>query len=1106
MADKLHLYCFGSPQFIYRDKSVTGFVSNKARALLIYLAVTAPKRHLAHSRDALAELLWADTSASKRANLKRVLSNLRSLDGVRLIEQGQHLVAIDPECCWVDVTEFVQTASSVSPNCIEILKGASQLYQSDFLSGFNYSLSDEFEAWALAQQTQLKEQLVHLLQQLADSYAQHNDLVHATTTMRRLIQLEPWREEAHRRLIELLALNNDVSAALTHFDLCRAQLREELEAEPSAATLDLVAKIRAGAFQGITPIPRTPSQRAAQPVAQQQIITTVEFPLVGRAREWQVVQAIWQNLNQPQFLCISAEAGLGKTRLAEELLLLAEQAGTPVARARSHALHGQLAYGPITDWLRTPPLQAVLARLDQVWLTELTRLLPELPVDHPTLAPPQPLREGWQRRRFFDALCHAFTAVEAPLLLVFDDLQWSDGDTLEWIQYLVDSAVDKLLVVGTVRTEEIDAAHPLHHIRQQLERNNRFTELPLAPLTAPAITALATQVAQQQLADDRAEQLMRETAGNPLFVIETMRATSETAVATPLPPQPADNTGQEKRFMPAKIYSVIQARLAQLSPEAHSLAQVGATIGRSFDVNLLAKSAGLDEDAVLTALDELWQRRVINDVDAVRFDFSHDRIRDVAYAEISPLQRRRLHRAVAEALVVIHGDDFGAVSGDLATHYAAAGSLEEAITYYQHAADGAGAIFAHQKAIKYRQRALDILHQLPRNRENRRAEVDLLLALITDETNAYGLGYPSIYQQIQAAHELAQEFGTPIQQLNALIALTGYALVRGEWNRAEALSNRFFAAAVELGDPKLLAHAHFTVASIQIRRGNLAEACTHYEHNPLISSDNSPHGNTGPLMRYAYCLWLLGFPAQGLWQMARALEFRRKYEDDKVQISLHQCSSIALFCGDVATVDRLSAELVELATQRQDDFSLRWGMIYQGWLLVQQGQLDEGIQIMRENANEHRARENYFYECVWRSLLAEAYVLAADFDAALDEIDSTLAYAETSGDCHWNAQLLKLRGDCLQAATASDVEVERHYQLAIDTARGQTARSLELRATTSLCRLWQRQGKVTEAHQLLSDIYGWFTEGFDTTDLVEAKALLCDLERQLSRSASGGDD
>lgn len=1091
MSNRLNLHLFGSPRFTWQDEPLLGFISNKARALLVYLAST----QRFHSRNALAELLWADTPTTARANLRRTLGNLRTLNGINFCMDSAQWLAFDPDNCWVDVVEFERLVSiPVAVDEIDPLVHAAQLYHDDFLAGFNLSVSYEFEAWALRERARLKGQMVEVLQRLAEQYEQRNELSAAIETIRHLLHLEPWREEAHRRLMVLLARHDEVSAALMHFETCCAQLRTELDVEPSPATLELVEQIRTGAFTPTKPLQVTSSPRVTQPGAHQSMVTTIEFPLVGRDQEWQTVRTVWQGLGQPHFFCIGGEAGIGKTRLAEELLLFAERDGAAVARTRSHALQGQLAYAPIADWLQATPLQAPLSQLEEVWLTEIARLQPELLSYRPDLPPPQPLRESWQRKHFFDALCHVFASVRGPLLLLLDDLQWSDGETLEWLQYLVERAESRLLVLGTVRTDELGAEHPLHHLRQQLQRHDRFSELLLTPLDQDTTTELAAQVREEVLARELAERLFHDTAGNPLFIIERMRATSAQDDVVSLPPHPDHVGGDEPLTMPPKMYSVICARLGQLSSKAQTLAQLGATIGRAFDPPLLAKAAACDEEAVLLALDELWQHRVIREIDARRFDFSHDRIRDVAYGEISPVRRRLLHRQVAHALETIYGDNLDAACGHLAVHCEAAGLLEQAIVYYQRAADGARQLFAHQEAVAHRQRALHLLRQLPRSTENRQTEIDLLLALAEARIEAEGKGHPTVGSDLLPAHTLAQEIGTPVQQVNVLNALVIYNRVRGEWIYSYERAIKSLAMAAKVGDPVLLTYARYSIACVLMRRGDLEEAQAYFEQvQPYTSLKDSAGGNIGFFARSAYCLWLLGFPEQALRRFDAGMQWARENGPSSLQIVLHQYSSILLFCRDVSTVDTLSAELVELSTERDDEFSLRWGNIYRGWLLVQQGDLHDGIALIRENADTHRARGNYFYECFWRALLAEAYLLASDLAAALREIEQTLAYAQECGDHHLDAQLLKLKGDYLQAKNAPDAEIEQCYQLAIDTARSQKARSLELRATTSLCRLWQRQGKTTAAHHLLTGLYGWFSEGFETGDLIEARALLAEL-------------
>ena len=260
----------------------------------------------------------------------------------------------------------------------------------------------------------------------------------AIATIRRLLELEPWREDAHRRLMAWLEQSGQRNAALVQYDICCRVLAEELGVEPDAATRELHMRL----LQPVVPAPSVPSPP----------VPVLDFTLVGRKVEWQTLRAAWTRTAQSgtQMVFVAGEAGIGKTRLAEELLLHVQRQGHVAVRARAYALEGRLAYAPLADWLRSTPLQASLSRLDHVWLRELSRLLPELLIQHPDLPPPEPLAERWQQKRLFEALRHAFTADSRPLLLLLDDLQWCDAETLAWLQYLVETAPQApLLVVGT---------------------------------------------------------------------------------------------------------------------------------------------------------------------------------------------------------------------------------------------------------------------------------------------------------------------------------------------------------------------------------------------------------------------------------------------------------------------------------------------------------------------------------------------------------------------------------------------------------------------------------------------------------------------------------
>ena len=437
-------------------------------------------------------------------------------------------------------------------------------------------------------------------------------------------------------------------------------------------------------------------------------------PLVGRAAEWQQLLLAWHQV-QPRaavLALVTGEAGLGKSRLGEEMLEWADAQGIAVARTRAYAAEGRLAFSPVTGWLRSEAMRESLARLDPLWRTEVARLVAELLVEQPDLPRPTPLAEYWQRQQFFEALARAVTGAAPAMVLLIDDLQWCDGETLEWLHYLLRFAADvRLLVVGTVRIDEIDAQHAVVRLRAALRRTDQLVEMPLMPLDAAETAKLAAGIAGRDLAASDAFQLFSQTEGNPLFVVETMRAG--------LPPARQEGGSPRSRTLPPKVHAVITGRLNQLSPEARDVACLAATIGRAFSLDVLSGASDLDEPSVARALDELWQRRIIRDGAAApdaaveTWDFTHDRLREVASSEQSPIQRQRHHRRIAEALERARAEDLDGVSAEIASHYDQAREGLCALPYYERAARVATRVFAYDEVQALLRRALALLDRHP---------------------------------------------------------------------------------------------------------------------------------------------------------------------------------------------------------------------------------------------------------------------------------------------------------------------------------------------------------------------------------------------------------
>jgi tetratricopeptide (TPR) repeat protein len=410
-----------------------------------------------------------------------------------------------------------------------------------------------------------------------------------------------------------------------------------------------------------------------------------------------------------RLVLLSGEAGIGKTRLADELCDWVAGQGCPAVRARCGPPGNAVAYAPVAAWLRADAIRKSLPVLDDVWLSELTRLLPELAATRPGISPPRPMAEQWQRRIFFEALARAVRVGSGPLLLLLDDLQWCDSETLDWLGYLLQSEFSsRQCVVGIVRTEETPGRQSLSNLRDAAARDGRLVSFELGPLTPAETAAVADNTAGRPLPFAQAQRLYALSEGNPLFVVEAVRSLLE-----------SERTGQRTAgddvpaLSSATIQAVIARRLSLLSSPARELAGLASVFGRSFAFTDLQAAAHADEEVLLAAIDELWQRRIIRERAAGErtddYEFTHDRIREAAYAGLGAARRQVLHRKAADALVASHSSSPDAVAARIATHYEQAGCNAQAVSYYRRAAETAERLYAHHDAASHLRRGLALL-------------------------------------------------------------------------------------------------------------------------------------------------------------------------------------------------------------------------------------------------------------------------------------------------------------------------------------------------------------------------------------------------------------
>jgi DNA-binding SARP family transcriptional activator/predicted ATPase len=1049
MASGLRVELLGGFRLTYDGQPVSGIYSRQ-QALLTCLIL---KRHRPLPRPQLAALFWPDSTDSQAlTNLRRELHYLR-----RALPAANRLLLIEPASVgWregppsCDVCDF---EAAIERGSLDDLQDAVRVYAGDLLP-------ECYDDWIVPERERLRAMLIDALKRLITGLEERRAYADALQHARRLIALNPIEEDAYRSLMRLHALQGDRAAALRTYHTVATVLQRELQVEPDAETRAVYERLLGAEEQ--------PPQRPA----------SVETPpLVGRQDEWTRLLGAWHRAARGGALMtlIRGEAGIGKTRLAEELAGWCSRQGVAVARTRTYATEGGLAYSPVTEWLRSDALRPALSRLDTPWLLEVARLLPEVAVDHPGLPRPEPMTESWQRQRLFDGLARAILGVPRPLLLILDDLQWCDRDTLDWLYYVLRAHADeKLLIAGTLRTEEAADNPAISDVLTHLRALDRLVEIDLGPLTEAETAALAAHVARRSLDPQAAADLFRRTEGHPLFVVEMARAEPEGAES-----------------VPPKVQAVITARLSRLSQHAGDLARLAATIGRDFSLDVLREASDLDEKALVTALDELWQRRIIRERGTDRYDFSHDRVREVAYAETGPAARRLLHKRVAQALELIHGPHLDRVSAQLAGHYERAVQPAQAVRFYRDAATVARRVFASEEAIRYLGKALTLLRELPKSMERDREELALQLALSVPLFAARGWPAKELEVALERVRILGEQLGDQEATIHSEARLYAVHIVRANVRRSLEFARRVLDRA---GEQRALAAAsHFNVAGAHQMLGQQGDARDHFEE---AVARYDPRRSQSLLYEidalvfseawYAHTLWLLGHPDRAVEHGQRAIAAAERLQHPHNLALAHAYAALTFCFRRERTMSLAHAEAAaQLCARYGLAYYGDWETILQGWGLTG-ADPEAGITKIHQGLAVLRALGAEIRRPFYLSLLAEAHVRAGQPQEAGAVLDAALATAAQNADLWWYAELHRQRG-------ALSDNAEDWFRRALDIARSQEARSLELRAAVSLARLWSERGARSQARELLAPAYEWFTEGLETADLIDARTLLATL-------------
>jgi DNA-binding SARP family transcriptional activator len=1059
----------------------------KAKTLVKLLAL-APG-HRMH-RDIVVEMLWPDAQPQAASNnLHQVLHGIRRLLGAESVAVDDDVVRLCPAGgLTVDVDVFEKAAADArSSGDISALDQALRLWTGPLLP------EDEYAGWSLDHRERLTETHAAVATLLASKLAEQDKLEAALAIVEPLATARPLDENLHRVLINALASLGRRWEAIEAYERLRDGLEEAYAAEPEPQTKALYRRLltRGRPTQGAQPsgaLART--QRGAE-------------SLVGREQEWERLSFSWQRASagESHLFLITGEAGIGKTRLAEELLAWADEQDIANARARSYGAEGRLALAPVTEWLRSDAIRQSLDRLTDIWLTEISRLLPELQAERQGLSRPEAPPEFGQQQHFFEALARAVLAAPQPLLLLIDDMQWCDLETLQWLHFLLRfNPKKRLLIIGTARIDELVPPHPVADWLGRLRSEGSVTELALDPLDAVQTAQLAVQVSRHELDDRSALRLYRETEGNPLFVVEMANAGLSQKVQERRNEETESSPSQlSTAKLPPRLHAVIASRLAQLSPGAHELAGVASTIGRIFTVDVLGKASGIETSTLMNELDELWQRRIVRAASTSdSFDFSHDKIRDVAYAELSPVKQRYWHLRIAKALEAIHTANLDPVSAQLASHYEQAGEPVRSLPFYQRAAEVAQRVYAHEEAIGLLRRGLRLLDEVPDQARRLEQKLSLLRLLSLALVATRGYGAPEVLDTLSQAQSLNQHLRKLPDPL-LLRALAIAALNFRNFQQALGFGDQLLQLAEEHGDPILLVEGHYVLGvtlhwagSFTRSQIHLQQALTHYDRSdsPTHIARFSQDPSVVCQCRLAFDLLCLGYPDQAKAAqgdgLAKARELAHPFS---LAYALTWDAMLHGEIGDIGSQLRSAEAAIALSGEHHLRFWSAWATVLHGWGLAESGNLESGLAELRRGDEKMRELSAFFIQPFVSLLVVEQLLKLGRNDEGLELVDEALA--STAHDGYWcDAELERLRGELLLAKGVDPQQPEAAYRRAIQIAQKQQAKLFELRARTGLARLRINQGGSTDVQPMLAGMCDWFTEGQGSRDLKNARALL----------------
>jgi predicted ATPase len=833
-------------------------------------------------------------------------------------------------------------------------------------------------------------------------------------------------------------------------------------------------------------------------------------PLIGRDEENAMLMRRRERARQGdgQLVLIVGEPGIGKSRMIEEFHARLRETPHTWSEWSCSQLLQNTPLHPIAEWGRqrfggidVPAEQRlgdlesslVQVKLDPTANVPFLAPLLDIPMP-PEPLPPLPAEE--LRQRQLAALTNWVMAAarSQPIVLALEDVHWADPTTLDLFRGIAErGALAPLLVLITARPE----------FRPAWGARSHHGTISLVPLDRDQVRRMVGDLAARHaLTKDVIEGVTERTGGVPLFIEEVTRLLLERGEQGGI------------QAIPPTLQQSLAARLDRLGP-AREVAQVGAVVGRDFSYALLRSVVGMEDEPLQAALERLAEADILlvqglpPDAD---YRFKHALIQDAAYENLLKSRRQVLHRRVGEVL----RDQFAASAAAepelLARHFTQAGLIEAAIEWWGKAGQRSLERSALVEGIEQLARALDQFALLPKTPASRREQIKLQVALISPLIHVKGFAAPETKAAVEKAKLLIEEAEKLGEQVEDPLLL--FTVLYGLWighyvafsgDVVRKLAEQFLARAQKQAEAVPVMIGHRAMGHALLLTGHFVKSRAHYDealrlydpvkHGMAAARVGGQDARVAVLVHRARALWLLGYPEAALADAAQGVRQAREIEHAAtLMFALDHASVTYLHCGDNYSAEALLTELAKLVDEKGAAYWKAFGLMTQGALRLLRGKASDAVRLLTTGLKAYQSTGATVFVPWYLTYLATAYGSLSQYDNAQRMISEAIEAFDRTNERWCEAEVLRVAGEVASLRPEQDgADAQKHFERALAVARQQQAKSWELRAAMSLARLWRSQGKVQQARELLAPVYGWFTEGFDTRDLKEAKALLEEL-------------